>query len=104
MVVPLGGVVGVQPRNVYQHRHSWRVASHDGWPTTIPGKRSSAQLAAQIVRRRLRTGASESVKPRRVVDQDRLADGGIRRPDGELIEQPAVVDLVQRPHFGGLEL
>ena len=45
---------------------------------------------------------SESVKPRRIVDQNLLADRRIRRPHRQLIEQTTVVDLEQRRHVGRL--
>ena len=44
--------------------------------------------------------ASEPVEPGRIVDQDLLADGGVRRPDRKLVQQPAVIDLEQRRHVG----
>ena len=47
---------------------------------------------------------SKPVQPRRIVDQDLVADRRVRRPDGELIEQPPVVDLVERANLGGLDV
>ena len=44
----------------------------------------------------------EAVEPGRVVDQDLLARGGIRRPDRELVEHATVVDLKQRRQVGRL--
>ena len=42
------------------------------------------------------------VKLRRIVDQDLLANRGIRRPYRQLVQYPAVVDLEQWRHVGRL--
>ena len=73
------------------------------------GLRKTAAGCAPIARKRSAPGAdcvghrfSEPVEPRRIVDQDLLADRRVRRPHRKLVEQAAVVDLEQRRHVGRL--
>src|SRR5262245_10606928 len=56
-------------------------------------------FAPAMKRRRSRNLMSEPVEPCRVVDQDLLAERGIRRPHRKLVEQPGVVDLGEGPHI-----
>jgi hypothetical protein len=43
-----------------------------------------------------RNSRSKSVKLRRILNQNGLAHSGVRGPDGKLVHQPAIVDLLQR--------
>ena len=73
---------------------------------TAQGRRLVAQLssgnAPADAAGGLASQPSEPVKPRRIVDQDLLADRRVRRPHRQLVEQAAVVDLEQRRHVGRL--
>src|SRR6266852_1920650 len=45
--------------------------------------------------------ASKSVETRRVVDQDLPADRRLRRPARQLVQQPPVIDRLERADIGG---
>src|SRR5262249_24779817 len=76
------------------------------WPCAATGAGGNVGERAGIAARTsagLRTiSRSKPIRARGVIHQDFPADCGIRRPDGKLVEDPAVVDRQRRRDVGGL--
>ena len=69
------------------------VALGTQYVTVLAVHRNSVLIFAEHRPRLLQQLASKSVELRRVLDQDRGAQGSFRRPNGQLVEKAPIVDL-----------